>query len=68
MPDVARRFDDKKFMWDGRIYETEEEAKGVMEEYQTKDFETKMLEEEGKYLLYTRKVVTEVVVEGPPPI
>ncbi len=67
-PAIARRFDDKKFMWDGRIYETEEKAKEMMKEYQTRNFETRILKEEEKYLLYTRRVVTEVVVEGSPPI
>lgn len=67
-PELARKFDDKKFMWDGKIYETEEEAKGVMEEYEKNNFETELLEEEGKCLLYTRRVITEVVVEGPPPV
>lgn len=67
-PAVARRFEDKKFMWDGKVYETEKEAKEVMEGYKTNNFETGMVEEEGKYLLYTRRVVTEVVVEGPPPV
>ncbi|MEW5768643.1 MAG: hypothetical protein AB1797_13715 [bacterium] len=67
-PGLSRRFDDKKFMWDGKIYETKEEAKEVMQRYQANNFETKMVEEEGKYLLYTRRVVTEVVVEGPPPV
>ncbi|MBU1487177.1 hypothetical protein KKH56_03905 [bacterium] len=67
-PAIMRKFDDKKFMWDGKIYETEQEAKEVIQGYKTKNFETGMVEEEGKYLLYTRRVVTEVVVEGPPPV
>lgn len=68
MPDIARRFDDKKFMWDGKVYETEQEAKGVMEVYKTNNFETRMVEENGKSLLYTRRMMTEVVVEGPAPV
>jgi len=67
-PAIARKFDDKKFMWDGKIYETEQEAKEVTQGYKTNDFETNMVEEEGKYLLYTRRVLTEVVVEGSPPV
>lgn len=67
-PQLARKFDDKKFMWDGKIYETEEEAKDVMEKYKENNFETRMIEEEGKYLVYTRRVVKEIVVEGPPPV
>lgn len=67
-PEVARKFDDQKFMWDSKIYETESKAKEVMEEYKRHNFEARMLKEEGRYLLYTRRVVTEVVVEGPPPV
>ena len=67
-PEIAKKFDDQKFMWDGKIYESESEAKEVMERYNLNNFETKMVEEEGKYLLYTRRVVTEVVVEGSPPV
>lgn len=59
--------DDKKFMWDGKVYESESEAKDVMGEYKKDNFEVRMLEQEGKNLLYTRRLVTEVVVEGPPP-
>jgi hypothetical protein len=68
MVELARKFEDKKFMWDSKVYETEEEAKKIMQTYQEKNFETRLVSEEGKYFLYTRRVVTEVVVEGAPPI
>lgn len=67
-PGLARKFEDKKFMWDGKIYETKQEAEEVMEGYKVKDFETRIVEEENKFFLYTRRVVKEVVVEGPPPV
>jgi hypothetical protein len=67
-PDLAKGFDEKKFMWDGKTYETEEEARGVMEGYEREGFEVRMVVEENRHLLYTRRVVEEVVVEGPPPI
>jgi len=59
--------DDKKFMWDGKVYESESEAKDAMKGYEKDNFEARLLDEDGKHLLYTRRVVTEVVVEGPPP-
>ncbi len=59
--------DGKKFMWDGKPYESEKEARESISSYEKDNFETRMLEEEGKYLIYTRRVVTEVVVEGEAP-
>lgn len=61
-------FDGKKFMWDGIVYDTEDKAREMMNSYIKQEFETRMIEQEGKFLLYTRRVVKEVVVEGPPPI
>jgi hypothetical protein len=66
--DLARIFDGMKFMWDGAEYETEEEAKNVQDGYEKDEFEVRRIEEEGKHYLFTRRVVTEVVVEGPPPM
>jgi hypothetical protein len=68
MVDNFRIIDSKKFMWDGKEYESEGEAKGIMEGYEKEDFETHVVEEEGKWLVYTRRVVTEVVVDGAPPM
>lgn len=56
----------KKYMWDGKIYGRAEEAKNVAESYKKNNFETEVLEEAGQYLVYTRRVVTEVKVEGTP--
>jgi hypothetical protein len=54
-------------MWDGIVYESEKEAQKVKQTYENDNFEVEMVEEEEKYLLYTRRVVTEIVVEGEPP-
>jgi len=51
-----------KFMWDGRIYDRPEEAADRRKEYEGNGFEVKTLEREGKHLVYTRRVVKEVVV------
>jgi len=68
-PSLAMRVEGKKYMWDGRIYNTEEEANKVKAEYEKDNFEVHVTKgEEGKFLVYSRRVVTEVVVEGPPPV
>ena len=67
MPNESKIIDGKKFMWDGRLYESEKEAQEVKQKYADDSFEVRLLEEENKYLLYTRRVVTEIVLEGEPP-
>ena len=59
----ARFFDGKKFMWDGLEYDDEEKAGSVEKEYAEKGFEVRTCNEDGKVFVYTRRVVTEVVVE-----
>ena len=63
MPSKAIREDGKKFMWDTGTYSTEAEAEEKMAQYQKDGFEVVYLSEEGKHLLYTRRVVTEIVLE-----
>lgn len=58
----ARKFDDRKFMWDAVTYESEKDALEKKESYEKENFETRMVEEDGKFSLYTRRVVTEVSV------
>ena len=59
----ARFFDGKKFMWDGEEYDDEEKARVKEKEYIEKGFEVQSLHEDGKIFLYTRRVVTEIVLE-----
>ena len=59
--------DGMKFMWDGIDYANHQEAETARAEYESKSFETRILEEDGKHHVYTRRVVKEVVVEGAPP-
>ena len=59
---VARLFDGKKYVWDGKKYDSEEEAKAVEKEYLANDFEVQSCCEDDKILLFTRRVVTEVVI------
>jgi hypothetical protein len=63
MTDLTIRHDGKKFMWDNKVYATEQEAEEKEKSYLKDDFEVVKLEEEGKYLLYTRRIVTEIVLE-----
>lgn len=67
MPDSSRSINGKKFMWDGVVYESKEKAQEVMEKYHKDGFEVEFIEEEKQYLLYTRRVVTEIVLEGKAP-
>ncbi len=67
MPDISKIINGKKFMWDGVVYESKKEVEDTMQKYKDDNFEVELLEEEGKHLLYTRRVVTEIVVEGETP-
>jgi len=61
--DNVKLFEGKKFMWDGKTCFTEAEALKVKEEYEKNNFETRIVQDEEKYFLFTRRVVTEVVIE-----
>ena len=66
MADSVKIIDSKKYMWDGEDYESEPATQENIKKYSDDNFETKLIEEDGKYLVYTRRVVTEIVVEGAP--
>jgi hypothetical protein len=68
MPDLSKIINGKKVMWDGVEYETEKETQDLKKKYEDDNFEVELVEEEGKYLLYTRRVVTEIVLEGEAPV
>jgi len=55
----------KKFMWDGRLYESRDEGVREAEAYRTDHFEVRMVEQEGKFLVYTRRTVNEAVKTEP---
>jgi len=63
MADKVRFFDGKKFMWDSQEYSDQKEAEKAQKQYSENGFEVQSCSEDGKVLLYTRRVVTEVVVE-----
>ncbi|MGB8028367.1 MAG: hypothetical protein WCF30_01775 [Terracidiphilus sp.] len=58
-PDLAMISDGKKFMWDGQLYDNREEAARVGETYQKENFQTRIVEEGGKFLVYTRRTAKE---------
>ncbi|MFC2166233.1 hypothetical protein ACFLT2_14705, partial [Acidobacteriota bacterium] len=63
MTSLAEIIDGKKFMWDQGDYFSEEEARKKIAEYEKEGFETRLVKEEAKYLVYTRRVVTEIILD-----
>jgi len=57
---LARFIDGKKFMWDGAEYREKAEARSVMEGYTKDGFETRMIQEEDQFYLFTRRLVSPV--------
>ncbi len=64
MSEKVYYYEGKKYMWDGVEYDGKNEAAAVEKEYRAKGFETQTVHKDGKIFLYTRRVVTEVVIEG----
>jgi hypothetical protein len=56
MPINYRIIDNKKYMWDGKIYENEDNALNTAAQYKKDNFDVQLIQEEGKYLIYTRRV------------
>ena len=63
MTNTKEKIYGKKFMWDKGYYFTKAEAKEKMDKYEKDGFETRLVKEEGKFLVYTRRIVTEIVFE-----
>ena len=61
-PNLAISSDGKKFMWNGQLYDNREEASRAAESYQNENFQIQIVEEDGKFLVYTRRSVKEWVV------
>ena len=64
-PNCAVTIDGKKFLWDGHIFQAQDEASRSAEAYKKDSFEVQMVEVSGSYLVYTRRLVKEVVVTAP---
>jgi hypothetical protein len=63
MAEQALLFDGKKFMWDGKEYESDKEAAPIRKGYEEGGFDVEVHHEGGKTYLYTRRIVTEIVVD-----
>ena len=55
----AKEVAGKKFMWDGAQYLTREDARQAMETYKKDGFEVHLFLEEEKFLVYTRRLVSQ---------
>ena len=49
-------------MWDGCVYDAHQDAARALQSYEAAGFEALLAEDGGKFLVYTRRVVREVVV------
>ncbi len=59
---LAMISDGKKFLWDGQLYDSEESALIAEQSYHNDNFEVRVVQREGYYLLYTRRAVTDIAV------
>jgi hypothetical protein len=64
-PKLTMISDGKKFMWDGQLFETGANGLRAAESYQKDNFEVRVVEQEGKFLVYTRRIVKEHVATEP---
>ena len=64
--DPSVLIDGRKFFWDGQVFSTCEDASRQSEAYKNDNFEVQVVVEiSGSCLLYTRRVVKEVMVTAP---
>lgn len=54
---LARKIGGIKYMWDGGTYESEDQARQVMADYAKEGFAVELIAMNGKYLVYSRRVV-----------
>jgi hypothetical protein len=64
--DMSRKFEGKKFMWDGAEYKDDAEAGKALETYKDSGFDAIQIQEGGGVYVFTRRLVTEIKVEGAP--
>lgn len=60
-PNLSLISEGKKFIWDGRLYESSAESSRAKETYLNDGFEVRTVEEDGKFLVYTRREVKQAV-------
>lgn len=54
-PQIARLFEGRKFMWDGKLYESQAQAEETARAYSADTFDARVLEDEGRHLVYSRR-------------
>lgn len=59
MPGDACYFEGRKFMWDGKMYETRAEAEAAQAAYEQESFETHVMPDDGKFRVYSRRMAAE---------
>jgi hypothetical protein len=52
-------------MWDGKAYDSKQAAEEVVSRYRGDGFETEIVEDEGKYVVYSRREIKTVAVGQP---
>lgn len=63
MPVNYRVIDNRKYMWDGKIYANEGEALHAASGYKKDNFDVQLIEEDEKRLIYTRRVAAVTVAQ-----
>jgi hypothetical protein len=53
---LALKVRGKKYLWDGNIYNSENEAVEICKSYEKDGFEIHMFEQENEYLVYSRRI------------
>lgn len=61
--ELSRRFEGKKFMWDGRTHTDEAEACNAAQQYAADGFQTQIVAEDG-YFVFTRREVKQAASQG----
>lgn len=56
MPDLVTFYDGEMFMWDGKEYEQRAAALASQTAYEKDGFQTRLADEGGKCLVYTRRL------------
>ena len=59
--ELSRRFDGKKFMWDGETYAGNSQAQQAVARYESDGFMTRLVPEQDQFFVFTRREVKETV-------
>lgn len=61
-PNLAMISDGKKFMWDGQLYDHKVGAARAAQSYENESFQIRIVEQDGKFLVYTRRTANDVAI------